>query len=78
MPHVAKQDPRTMNDLKPNPSIRNRAVCSKHGSLIGTLAQLSRTVRQAACTPGAHRVAVQTSVPIRDPCLESTGPMNLL
>ena len=78
MPHVAKQDPRTMNDLKPNPSIRNRAVCSKHGSLIGTLAQLSRTVRRAARTPGTHRPAVQTGVPISNPCLERTGPIDLL
>ena len=59
------------------PSIRNRAVCSKQGLLNGTLAQLSRTVQRAAHTPGAHSLAVvQTSVPISDPCLERTGPID--
>ena len=52
------------------PSIRNRAVCSKRPFLIGTLAQLGRTVRQAVRTAGVHRVAVQTSVPLQEGPLE--------
>ena len=60
------------------PSIRNRAVCSKRPFLIGTLAQLGRTVRQAVRTAGVHRVVVQTSVPLQEGPLEHTGPMDLL
>ena len=59
------------------PSIRNRAVCSKQPFVLGTLAQLSRTMQGAARTPGAHRAAVQTSVPIRNGRLERTGPIDL-
>ena len=61
-----------------SPSIRNRAVCSKRPFLLGTLAQLSRTVRQAARTPGANRAAVQTSVPRRKASLDYTGRIDLL
>ena len=60
------------------PSIRNRAVCSKQPFLLGTLAQLSRTVWQAARTPGANCAAVQTSVPRRKARLDYTGPIDLL
>ena len=55
------------------PSIKNRAVCSKRHFPIGTLAQLARTVRRAVRTAGAHRAAVQTSVPIQKCRLEYTG-----
>ena len=61
-----------------HPSIRNRAVCSKQPFLLGTLAQLSRTVWQAARTPGANCAAVQTSVPRRKARLDYTGPIDLL
>ena len=53
-------------------------VCSKRPFLIGTLAQLGRTVRQAVRTAGVHRVVVQTSVPLQEGPLEHTGPMDLL
>ena len=61
-----------------HPSIRNRAVCSKRPFLLGTLAQLSRTVRWAARTPGTHCAAVQASIPITNGRLERTGPIDLL
>jgi hypothetical protein len=53
-------------------------VCSKQPFILGTLAQLSRTVRRAVRTPGADRAAVQTSVPRRKGRLDYTGPIDLL
>ena len=67
-----------MSHLSQRPSVRNRAVCSKRPFLIGTFAQLGRTVRRAAHTAGVHPALVQTSVPLQKGSLEHTGPMDLL